>query len=169
MRRIIARNGGLFFSGLELLVIALAWVAGFAVLFIMAVTCLDIILRMAGRPLTGTYDMVRIAGTVGVACAVPYTTAIKGHVAIEFFFQKMGRYGRVTVDTLMRLFCIALFAALTVQSIRYGVSLKAAGQVSATLQWPVFWIPHLIAVCCTATVGVMVFQLFHPGKEMLKP
>jgi TRAP-type C4-dicarboxylate transport system permease small subunit len=169
MRLIIERCGVLLFSGLRMLVIALAWIAGFAVLFMMAVTCLDIVLRLVGRPLTGTYDMVRIAGTVGVACAVPYTTAIKGHVAVEFFFQKLGRRGRIAVDTVMRLSCIALFAAMTVQSVRYGISLKAAGQVSATLQWPVFWIPHLIAVCCTATAGVMIFQLFSPGKEMLKP
>ena len=169
MRRGIERGGGLLFSGLRLLVIALAWIAGFAVLFMMAVTCLDIVLRMTGHPLTGTYDMVRIAGAVSVACAVPYTTAIKGHVAVEFFFQKLGRRGRIAVDTVMRLSCIALFAAMTAQSVRYGISLKAAGQVSATLQWPVFWIPHLIAVCCTATAGVMIFQLFFPGKEMLKP
>jgi len=156
-------------AGLRTLVRTLAWIAGAAVLCMMAVTCLDITLRLFGKPLKGAYDVVRMAGAVATACALPYTTAIKGHVAVEFFFHKLARRGRVAVDTVMRILCITLFAALSAQSFRYGIALKSAGQVSGTLQWPVFWIPHMVAFCCAATTCVIFFNLLHPGKEMLKP
>ncbi len=156
----------IIFSGL---VVGLSWMAGAAVMTMMTVTALDVVSRLFFRPITGAFDIVRIAGAVAVACAIPYTTAIKGHVAIEYFFHKLGRRGRTAVDAIVRVLAMALFAVLTWQSVRYGNELKASGQVSATLQLPIFWIPYLIAFCCAVTVGVVFYNLMHPGKEMIKP
>ncbi len=167
--KLLRRTGTSVVSCLRRLVLLLAWVAGFAVLAMMLATCLDVILRLAGRPLKGAYDLVRMAGVVGVACALPYTTAIKGHVAVEFFFHKLARRGRIAVDSLMRLLCMVLFGALALQSFRFGSSLKAASQVSSTLQWPLFWIAWLLAFCFVVTMLVIVVNLLNPGKEMLKP
>lgn len=151
------------------LVFGLTCVSGAALLAMMLVTCLDVVLRIFNRPITGAFDIVRIAGAVTVACAIPYTTAIKGHVAIEYFFHKFGRLGRIIIDTVMRLIVIALFTALSWRSAQYGNALRAVGQVSSTLEIPVFWIPHMIAFCCAITVGVTFVNLIHPGKEMIKP
>lgn len=153
----------------SLLIMGLAGVAGAAVVFMMMVTCADVLFRLFYRPLTGAYDLVRVAGAVAIACAVPYTTAIKGHVAIEYFFHKLKPRGRVMVDTIMRLLMILFFAALGWQSIAYGRMLRGAGQVTLTLQIPVFWIPYLIALACFVSMGVVVHNVFHPGKEMIKP
>lgn len=151
------------------LVIGLAWIAGAAVIVMMLVTCLDVLCRLFSRPLTGAFDIVRMAGAVSAACAIPYTTAIKGHVAIEYFFHKLGRKGRLFMDAVIRIMAMLLFAAISVQSIIYGMGLHNTGQVSATLQWPLFWIPYVIAFCCAVTVGVIFYNLLHPGKEMIKP
>ncbi len=150
-------------------VIALAWVSAAAVVFMMLITALDVVLRTLYRPVTGTFDMVRIAGAVAVACAIPYTTAIKGHVAIEYFFHKLGRGGRIGVDAIVRGLGMALFALVAWQSVRYGLSLRASGEVTPTLQWPVFWVPFLIALCSATTVGVILYNLLHPGTTMIKP
>ena len=76
--------------GLELYHRALrATVRGFslvscaALMVSVIVTAADVILRKFGHSLTGAYDIVKIAATIPVAGALPYTTAIKGHVAIE--------------------------------------------------------------------------------------
>lgn len=151
------------------LVFGLTCISGAALLVMMLVTCADVVGRLFNRPITGAFDIVRIAGAITVACAIPYTTAIKGHVAIEYFFHKFGRGGRIVIDTVMRIMVIALFAALTWQSAQYGNALRAVGQVSSTLEIPLFWIPHLIAFCCAVTVGVTFSNLLHPGKEMIKP
>ncbi len=150
-------------------VVGLAWVSAAAVLFMMLITALDVAMRLMYRPVTGTFDMVRIAGAVAVACAIPYTTAIKGHVAIEYFFHKLGRLGRIGVDALIRSLGMALFALIAWQSVRYGLSLRASGEVTPTLQWPVFWVPYMIAFCCAVTVGVILHNLLNPGKAMIKP
>lgn len=154
---------------LRALVLAVSAVSGVGVLAMMLITCADIVLRLAGRPLIGAFDLVRMAGALTIACALPYTTAVKGHVAIEYFFHKLSRPGRVVVDTVLRLLVMALFGMLAWHSVRYGVSLRAAGELSTTLRLPIFWIPHVIAFSCSLVVLVTLHNLLHPGRTMIKP
>ena len=132
-------------------------------------TCTDVLMRQFGYPIVGVYDLVYMTGAVAMACALPYTTALKGHVAIEHFFHKLNRTGRILVDTIMRTLSIALFSILTWQSALFGTSLKFRGDVTATLQVPLFWIPWVISVCCAMVVFVTFFHLMFPGRELLKP
>jgi TRAP-type C4-dicarboxylate transport system permease small subunit len=146
-----------------------AGIAGVGLLSMMTVTCLDVILRKLGHPLPGAYDLVKVAAGLTIACALPYTTAVKGHVAVEFFYHKLGRGGRVAADTLIRLPIMALFSLFTWQLISYGAKLRRSGEVSMTLQLPVFWVPYVMAFSCALVVLVTLYHLLHPGKALLKP
>ena len=154
---------------LRRLIRALGMLAGAGLMAMVLVTSLDVVLRVFRISLKGAYDLVCIAGVVTVAAALPHTTASKGHVAIEYFFHKLGRRGRLAVDSLMRLIQMALFALLAWQSVQYGNSLKQSGTVSMTLQLPVFWVPYILSVSCVLVVLVTLFHLLHPGKELIKP
>jgi TRAP-type C4-dicarboxylate transport system permease small subunit len=90
-------------------------------------------------------------------------------VAIEYFFHKLGRRGRAVVDALMRLLGMGLFGLLAWGSARYGHSLRLSGEVSLTLQLPVFWVPYLLAASCGLVVLIKLYHLFHPGQSLLKP
>lgn len=159
----------LYHLGLQGLVKALAYVSGAGLLAMVLVTTLDVILRKFSLSITGAYDIVKIAAAITVAAALPYTTAIKGHVAIEYFFHKLGRRGRVVVDALMRFGGMALFALLAWGCVDYGNSLRQKGEVSMTLQLPVFWVPYVLALSCALVVLIKVYHLTHPGRPMLKP
>jgi TRAP-type mannitol/chloroaromatic compound transport system permease small subunit len=110
----------LLVSTLRRLVRVMAGVAGVGLLTMMTITCLDVVLRKLGHPLPGAYDLVKAAAGVTIACALPYTTAVKGHVAVEYFHHKLGRRGRVVADTLIRLPIMALFSLFTWPFIAYG-------------------------------------------------
>jgi TRAP-type C4-dicarboxylate transport system permease small subunit len=159
----------LYHQALRTLVKALAYVSGASLMVMVLVTTVDVILRKFGHPLTGAYDIVKIAAAITLAAALPYTTAIKGHVAIEYFFHKLGRRGRMVVDALMRLGGMALFGLLAWGCADYGNSLRARGEVSMTLQLPVFWVPYVLAASCALVVLIKLYHLTHPGKPMLKP
>jgi TRAP-type C4-dicarboxylate transport system permease small subunit len=75
----------------------------------------------------------------------------------------------MTVDALMRLGGISLFCLLAWGSIQYGNSLKRSGEVSSTVQLPIFWVPYVLAASCVLVVLIKVYHLSHPGKSMLKP
>jgi len=146
----------------------MAGLAGLAILTMMVVTCVDVILRVFNRSLTGALDLVTLSGAVAIAGALPYTTAVKGHVAIEYFFQKLSRRGRIVVDTVARLLTTTLFGVLCWRSIVYGIALSQSGEVTLTLQVPVFWVAHFMAFSCAIVALVILYNLLHPGKEMIK-
>ena len=156
---------------LRIVVYLLVAVAGVSVLAMMVITCADVILRLKwiNHPFVGAYDIVKIAGALSLATALPYTTAVKGHVAIEYFFHKFNRRGRIVLDTFLRLLGMALFAFFAWRSVAYGLNLHRNGQVSQTLQLPVFWVPFVIGFCCAVVVLVIGHNLIHPGREMIKP
>jgi len=159
----------LYHQGLRALVSFLGLIAAAGLVVMVAVTSLDVALRVFHRSMTGAYDIVKIACALTVAAALPYTTAIKGHVAIEFFFHKLGPRGRVALDALMRLLGMGLFSLLAWGSVQYGNSLKRSGEVSLTLQLPVFWVPYVLAASCALVVLIKLYHLTHPGKPMIKP
>jgi TRAP-type C4-dicarboxylate transport system permease small subunit len=156
-------------QSLRRLVLLLAVVAGLGLITMMLSTCVDIFLRVLRIPFAGIYDIVKIAAAVTISCALPYTTAIKGHVAVEFLFHRLGPRGRMATDTLIRLLAMTLFSLLTWQFVHYGNALKKSGEVSMTLQLPVFWVPYVMAFSCAVVVLVTLYHLLHPGKMLLNP
>ena len=151
------------------LVFALVVISGLGIFVMIGTTCADVILRRFGFPVKGAYDIVKIAGAISLASALPYTTAVKGHVAIEYFFHKLNHTSRIVVDSIVRLLGMALFAFLGYRSILYGNELMDSNQVTQTLQLPIFWLPWMIGFCCFVVLLVIAYNLIHPGREMIKP
>ena len=159
----------LYHEGLRTLVRFLGAIAGAGLMTMVVVTTLDVVLRKFRISLPGAYDLVKIAGALTIAAALPYTTAIKGHVAIEYFFHRLGRRGRIGMDVLMRLGGMALFTLLAWGSVALGNSLRRSGEVSQTVQLPVFWVPYVLAASCVLVVLIKLYHVSHPGKPMLEP
>ncbi|HSA00425.1 MAG TPA: TRAP transporter small permease [Candidatus Paceibacterota bacterium] len=155
-------------QALRMLVYYLAGIAGVSLLIMMLVTCADAVLRKFGHPVPGAYDVVKITAGVAMACGLPYTTAVKGHVAVEFFFHRLGHTGRIVVDTVIRLLLLLLFGLFAWQLMQYGTRLRTNGEVSMTLQLPVFWVPYLMAASCVVATLVTLYHLFHPGKALIQ-
>lgn len=153
---------------LRTLIQVMSVVGSLAVAGLMVVTVADVIGRQVGLPVKGAYDLVRVLGAVAITCALPLTKAVKGHIAIEYFFQKMDRRGRAVVDTLMRIVLLGLFGLLTVQFIHQGLLFRDSGEVTATLHMPMFWVPWLAALACGVTVGITLWHLLHPGRSMMR-
>lgn len=148
---------------------ALAVAGSLALLALIGVTVVDVIGRQFGWPVKGAYDLVRVLGAIAMAGALPLTKAAKGHIAIEYFFQKMRRRGRTITDTLMRLALLVLFGLLAWQFSAQGWSFYTSGEVTATLHMPMFWVPWVAAGACLVTVGVTLWHLLHPGRAMIRP
>jgi len=149
--------------------LVMACIAGAALCVMMVTTCVDVVLRKMGSPLPGALDIVTLSGTVAMSCALPYTTAVKGHVSIEYFFHKLSRRSRIVVDTAWRLLAIILFVLLARQCALYGYALNQSGQVTPTLQVPVFWAPWVLAFSCGLVSLIILYNMLHPNKEMIKP
>lgn len=158
-----------FFSFISRIILMLAYAAGISILLMILITVCDVILRIFNTGITGAYDMVRACGAVAVSCALPYLTAVKGHIAIEYFYHKCRRFWRIILDTILRVSSLAIFGILALKIFQHGMSLYKAGEVFPNLGMPVFWIPLLISFNCFLMMIVFSYHLIHPGKELIKP
>jgi len=158
-----------FFSAFRRVIIILAYTAGISILLMMLVTVTDIVLRIFNNSLTGAYDIVRACGVIAIAGALPYVTAVKGHIAIEFFYHKCNRLWRIILDTVFRIISLTVFGFLAVHTFLHGISLYETGEVFPNLGLPLFWIPFVISFSCILMMIVFVYHLMHPGREFIKP
>jgi len=138
------------------------------ILVAMSVTCIDVICRIFRISFKGAYDIVMIAGAITITCSLPYTTAVKGHVSIDYFFHKLSKRGRIIVDAIVRILSILLFSLLAIQSIKYGKELFDRGEVTLTLQVPVFWILYVISISCMLVALIIFYNLLHPEKVIVE-
>ena len=155
-----------FWSGVVILVRIMTFISCAALVVMALITCGDIVLRILRVPIKGAYDLVRLCGAVTVSCAIPMTTAMKGHVAIEYFFHKLTRRGRVIVDSLMRSIIFLGFAFAAWSSFNYGLQFLKNSEVTNTIEVPVFWVPWLMSCAFIVTALVILFHLIYPGREL---
>jgi len=157
------------FNYIRKVTLLFAVISGVAILVMIGITVADVVLRIFNIGIIGAYDIVRVAGVVSIDCALPYVTAVKGHIAIEFFYQNLNRPGRIVVDALFRLTALTMFGVLIYKNIDYGLSLYANGELMPTLRIPVFWMPFLISFNLLLVLLAVLYHLMKPGKETIKP
>jgi len=154
---------------LQAVIKAWIWLSSAAVLAMIAITFVDITLRMLRVRFIGAMDLMQIAGVISIAAALPYTTAVNGHVAIEFFFHKLSHRGRLVLGSLLKTMTLALFAFTSYQCWIYGNNLRDNNQVTMTLHVPQCWMMYLISVSLAMVVLVVLYSLLFPNRELMKP
>jgi TRAP-type C4-dicarboxylate transport system permease small subunit len=131
-------------------------IAMLSVCAMMVLTVTDVILRLFRRPITGAYELVGLAGAAFVSFSLAYTSVEHGHIAVDFLIQKMKKRGRMVVDSLTSIAGGAFFGATAWQAVRYASRLENTGEVSLTLQVPLYPFVAGIALGCGLLCTVLL-------------
>ncbi len=145
------------------------WVSAAAVTGMMLLTCMDVVLRLFRRPIPGTYEVVGFLGAVFAAFSLGYTSTNRGHIAVDFIVQKLPPRAQTVIDGVNALVCAVLFGLLARQSMRYAADLQSFGEVSMTLQMPVYPFVYGIAAGCWLLVAVLTVRVLKNLALALKP
>ena len=133
--------------------------AGWGILGMTALTCSDVILRLFGHPILGTYDIVCFLGALVAALAMADTTLRGGHIAVEILVSRLHARSQAVIYFITHLVSLALFAVLAYQSILLGNSLHAAGEVSMTIRIPFYPVLYAISFSSWMVSLVLLVQL----------
>lgn len=126
----------------------------------LALCCADITMRLLNRPILGTYEVVAFLGAITASFALPQTTIEGGHVAVEFIMNKFPAPMRKMVYILVNLLGAGLFLCAAWELIWYAFDLKAAGEVSMTLQLPFYPILYGVSFCCFMVAIILIVDAF---------
>ena len=117
--RLLAYAGGLVLAGLVLLVVY------------------EICMRyFFGRPFRGGYEITELAMSVIVACGLPYTAIMRGHVSVDLLSGIFDRPAFRWLNFIVHMMGAALLAVLSWESIEYALRSHAHGDVSNMMQIP---------------------------------
>lgn len=135
-------------------------VAGGSLIFFMALTIADIILRFFKSPIVGTYELVAYAGAGAIGFSIPYTSWARGHIYVDFFTGKLPLAGRRIFQVTTRLLGMALFLIVGWNLMKMGRDLQISGEVSLTLQFPFFYIVYGLGAVCLIQILVLLADIF---------
>jgi TRAP-type C4-dicarboxylate transport system permease small subunit len=142
----------------------LSGVSAAAVMFIMLLTCADVVMRLFGRPIPGTYELVGYFGAVIVAFAMAYTFVERGHISVELLVNRLPARPRAFIEGTGYLLSAILFGLLAWQSQVYAMDLLESGEVSPTIGFPTW--PFVFSL--TAGCGMLSLVLFLDALRQMK-
>ena len=119
-----------------------------AVIAMMLLSTADVVLRLFGKPIPGTYELVGFLGTVVVSFALAFTSMGKGHIAVEILVEKLPSRAQLAIEAFCNLIGALLFGVIAYQAILYALDFRKSGEVSATLQMPAYPFIFGIAIGC---------------------
>ncbi len=153
----------------------LQWIAGASLVFLMVLTICDVLLRTmfsaiphaAGfdflrswiKPIPGTYELVGFAGGIAIGLAMPFTSWVRGHVFVDTFLTPLPKRVQMGIHITTRLMSAGLFLLLGWNLIRFGLDLRASGEVSLTLQLPFYPIAFGLALASFVQVVVLLCDI----------
>lgn len=119
-----------------------------AVIAIMLLSTADVVMRLLGKPIPGTYELVGFLGTIVVSFALAFTSMEKGHIAVEILVEKLSQRAQLVIEGFCNLTGALLFGIIAYQAVLYALDIKKSGEVSSTLQMPAYPFIFGIAIGC---------------------
>jgi TRAP-type C4-dicarboxylate transport system permease small subunit len=138
---------------------ALAAVAATALAALMLLTIADVVLRILGRPIVGTYELVGLGGAIAIGLSLPLTSWVRGHIYVDSFVAKLPRTPRAILNIATRLLVLGLFLVIGWNLIRYALDLRSAGEVTPTLRVPFFPVALGVGLSCFIECLVMLADI----------
>ncbi len=134
-------------------------IAGISLTFLMLLTIADVVLRLFGKPVVGTYELVAFSGAVVIGFSMPLTSFVKQHIFVDFFILKFSKKVRDIFNITTRCLVIVLFVLVGWNMVKYASDLRTSGEVSLTLQMPFYPVAYGVGVCCFILCLVFVCDI----------
>jgi TRAP-type C4-dicarboxylate transport system permease small subunit len=147
---------------------AVNWIAAGSILAMMLLTCADVVLRFFRAPIPGAYEIVKFLGAFAVAFAMGHVTVQKGHVAVTFLVQRLSARSQLVCEIVSVGCSTGLFFAVGWQSMLFASDLRRVGEVSLSLEMPLYPVVYGISFAAFVVCVVLLHGLGHSVSELRK-
>jgi len=135
-------------------------VAGVVLILVMLLIGSDIVGRVFGHPVPGTYEIVSLAGGLILGLALPAATRAKEHVSTDLLTGKLAVRSMHILFVFTRLIGIGIFLLAGYGMIRMGVRLRDAGEVTAVLAFPLYYVVYALGGAFLMQALVLLSDVF---------
>jgi TRAP-type C4-dicarboxylate transport system permease small subunit len=126
---------------------SLLLVAEITLAFMFVFTLADVLMRGLGRPMVGDYEIISFLGAVVIGFSLPYTSALKGHVFVDFLVEKLPGRWKAMMEISTRIISIALFLWIAWNFVVMSLDLIKSKEVTPVFRLPFYPISLGLALC----------------------
>ncbi|MBP1748455.1 MAG: TRAP-type C4-dicarboxylate transport system, small permease component [Deltaproteobacteria bacterium] len=132
---------------------------GIVLFLMMMLTVVDVALRIFWKPITGTYELVAMAGAVVIGFAIPQTSWDNAHIFVDFLLENRSRATKIAFGCFTKLMGVILFLLLGWYLLMKANHLFKSGDVSLTLQIPYYPVAYGLAFCAFLQALVLLLHI----------
>jgi len=115
-------------------------VSGTLLVALVALSGLNVVCRLAGHPVSASYELSGLFGALLAALALADTQRKRGHVELDLFTRKYPESAKRWIGAFNVFAGALLMIALGCQIANRAATLLRAGEVSETLKFPYPWL-----------------------------
>ncbi|HJX13780.1 MAG TPA: TRAP transporter small permease [Dehalococcoidales bacterium] len=120
------------------------WIARAGVVAMMLLAAGNILLRIFGHPIAGTFDYISFMGATLVAFALAYCAVNRGHIQVELLMDRLPGRVQGIIGILTGILGAGIFILVTWRSMVYANNMRVAGETTMTALLPYY--PYIYAI-----------------------
>jgi len=130
-----------------------------AMVLMTLLVCANIILRLFGQPIVGTYEFVMLLGVV-LSLGLAHCAVMKGHVFIGVVLERFSQRTQAIINSITNVLAIGIFALAAKQCTIHATDTWHSGTVSPTMYLPAYILIYVLAFSCLMMCLVLLVNLF---------
>ncbi len=128
----------------------------------------NVIMRIFGAPIQGTFEFVEFLNAITIGLALAYCATKGGHIFVTFFVERFNKSLQLAVDIIIDLIVLAFLVLTFSRLYNYGLSMFLTGQVSLTTQTPYYPFVYTIALGILAYCLVLIGDILDNFAKAVK-
>ncbi|MFO7876275.1 MAG: TRAP transporter small permease [Desulfovermiculus sp.] len=140
-----------------------------AIFGIVLFPCVDVVGgKVFNLPLPGSYELVVFCQLLAIPFAVAASLLKGKHIAVDIFVNIFPLRVQALINCFVALLGLGLFSAICWQAFLYGNSLKAAQEVSGTIEVPFYPFAYCLSLSCIPVCLIFIITFWVSIKKLFK-
>lgn len=134
-------------------------IAAVCLVLVMLALMANIVMRVAGSPLNGTFEVVAMLAAVVFGLSLGDAQNHGAHVSIDLLVRRWRRKTRIVVGSLVTIAAIALFVQVITSLVVYGQVMQTQGSATESLGIPYWPAVYVVVIGFVGLVVALVADL----------
>jgi len=135
-------------------------VAGFLLVTMVVLTSANILVRQAGIPIRGTFELMGFMGAVVFGLSLSFSHGKKEHLYVSILFDRFPRKVQQIARLISTFASTGLFSCLGFQLVKTSLNLREVNELSETLRIAYYPVVLVVAFGVAILVLLLVYEMF---------
>jgi TRAP-type C4-dicarboxylate transport system permease small subunit len=144
-------------------------IAGIGMIYVLLISVADIIMNKVFKdPINWAFDSIGLVAVIAIVFAIPEVQVNHGHIEVEVLEARLSRFWRKIIGLFVNVLGIILWSIVAWRSFLYGIDILRSGEVSMTVEMPIYpfiWFQGICAIVVTLVLLLQTINIFRTAAR----